>query len=376
MPLTQRELGKLPPGKHFDSGAGGVRGLFLLVKPDNRRSWVLRIVVDGKRQEFGIGSLQDAPLSIAREKAISLRQRRSAGQPIRAVVRGAKTTVKAVYYEVLAHRRGSWRGSRSEAQWRSSFDQHCDRIKDRDIGSITSNDILNVVMPIWQTKTETASRILSRLDTTIRYARARGLFIRPDDPVDLARASLPTNRREKGHMASADIAEAPSIFKGILALDSPSAWALAFCILTAARSGEVRQMRLSQLDLENGVWTVPAEEMKAGKLHFVPLTPLAVILAKKGMSLNREVVFPNGSGRPLSDAALLECLKGVRKGITVHGWRATFTGWATENGYSVELTDKALAHQEKDKVRRAYQRNELLEPRRPMMLHWEKYLRS
>jgi integrase len=177
-------------------------------------------------------------------------------------------------------------------------------------------------------------------------------------------------------MASAEIAEAPSIFKGILNLDSPSAWALAFSILTAARSGEVRQMRTSQLDLDYGVWTVPAEKMKAGKLHYVPLSPLAVTLAKKGISLNREVVFPNGSGKPLSDAALLECLKGVRKGITVHGWRSTFTGWATENGYSLELTDKALAHQEKDKVRRAYQRNELLEPRRPMMLHWEKYLRS
>jgi integrase len=374
MPLLQRELTKLKPGKHPDSGKGGVPGLFLFVKPDGRRSWVVRLVVDGKRPERGLGNLQDTPLSLAREKALEIRRRRNAGEPIARSKAAANTSLEAIYEEVVAQRREGWSNHRSEAQWRSSFQQHCRRLKGRDIGSITSIDILKVVEPIWHPKTETANRVMSRLDATIRYARAKGLYSRPEDPIDLARASLPKIKREKGHMAAVEIEEAPNVFQTILALDSPSAWALAYCILTGARSGEVRKMRATQVDLEQAVWTVPSENMKAGKIHFVPLSPLAVKLYGKGKALNREAVFPNRSGTALSDAALLECLKGVKSGITVHGWRSTFMGWATQKGYSRDLTDKALAHQEPNQVRRAYQRDELVEERRSMMNKWAIFL--
>jgi integrase len=151
---------------------------------------------------------------------------------------------------------------------------------------------------------------------------------------------------------------------------------LVFAILTAGRSGEVRNLTADQLGLDNALWSVPAERMKTGKPHSVPLSKLAIKFAKKGLSLNREAVFPNRSGRALSNAALLECLKGITTGATVHGWRSTFMGWATKEGYSRELTEKALAHQEPNQVRRAYQRNNLLEERRPMMKAWERYLLS
>lgn len=374
MALVQKGLAKLGPGKHFDTGVGGVRGLFVLVKPDGRRSWVVRLMADGRRQELGLGSLQDTPLSVAREKAIEARQRRNKGQPLKSISRGSGASFGALYEETLQHRRSIWKSPRSEAQWRSTFEQHCSRLKSRDIGGITSNDILEVARPIWHTKNETANRVLNRLDITIRYARAKGLYVRPEDPVDLARATLPKIKRERGHMAAVEVEDAPNVFQRIIKLESPSAWALAFCILTAARSIEVRKMVAKEIDLNKAIWSLPVENMKTGKPHFVPLSPLAVSLAMRGISLNREAVFPNRSGKALSDAALLECLKGIKSGVTVHGWRSSFMGWATKEDYSRELTEKALAHQEPNKVRRAYQRNELVEERRLMMLKWENFL--
>lgn len=376
MPLYQKELSRLPPGKYPDDGSGGVRGLFLWVKPNGGRSWVIRLTVGGKRKELGLGGLRDTPLSIAREKAIEIRQRRSAGKPLRETQNGARASLEAIYEEVLSQRKHSWASSRSEAQWRSSLKQHCGSLRAREIGSITSADIVDVLNPIWHSKQETAKRILSRLNITILYARAKGLYWRPENPVELARASLPKIKRERKNMSSVQVDRAPHVFCQIMALDSPSAWALAFAILTAARSGEVRKMTMDQLDFENAIWKVPAEFMKTGKPHSVPLPPLAISLARKGISLNRKVVFPNRSGVELSDAALLECLKGVMHGVTVHGWRSTFTDWAAEQGFASILSDKALSHQETDKVRRAYQRSNLVEARRPLMERWEEYLTS
>jgi integrase len=242
-------------------------------------------------------------------------------------------------------------------------------------------DVLTVLQPIWTVKPETASRVRQRIEAVLDYATA----VEAREGANPARwrghlANLlpgPGKVRAVEHHAALDWRESPAFWATLQKREGPAARALAFAILTAARSGEVRGMRWSELDLDSAVWTVPAPRIKAGREHRVPLVPAALALLGEP-SEGDELVFSSAvkSDTLLSDMALAAVLKRMGRGkLTVHGFRSTFRDWAGEtSGHPREVIEQALAHQLKNKSEAAYARGDLFQKRRRLMSDWADYL--
>ena len=182
----------------------------------------------------------------------------------------------------------------------------------------------------------------------------------------------PKDIKRVQHHAALPWSDVPAFMAELRARESISARALEFTILCAARTGETIGARWEELDLDAAIWTVPAERMKAHKEHRVPLSPRAVEILR---ALPREqggYVFPGGKERaPLSNMAMLQLLRGMRPGLTVHGFRSAFKDWASEStNHPNVVSEAALAHTIPDKVEAAYRRGELLEKRRRLMRDW------
>jgi len=374
MRLSARKVETATPGKHGDG-----RGLFLLVKPSGARSWVLRYQVHGRRRDLGLGAYPDVTLLIARERALDARRLIANGEDPIAKKRQAKPkTFKDAALELIESKRPGWKNAKHAAQWTSTLETYVfPKIGSVQVARVETADVIAALKPIWAEKPETANRVRQRIEAVLDYATALGL--RAGDNPARWRGHLdhllpkPTKVRAVKHHPALPHAEIAGFMGDLSNRTGVGARALAFTILTAARSGETRGMTWSEVDFENQIWTIPAQRMKAGKEHRVPLSDAA--LAQLGTRRDNDaLVFESEAkpGKPISDMSMTAVLRRMgHGGITVHGFRSTFRDWAGETtGFPREVIELALAHGIKDKAEAAYARSDLFDKRRKLMNAW------
>lgn len=374
--LNARQVETAKQGKHGDG-----RGLFLFVKPTGSRSWVLRYQVHGRRRDLGLGSYPDVSLSMARDRAAEARRMIAEGEdPIARKQQAKPKTFKDAALELIESKRLGWKNAKHAAQWTSTLETYVfPKIGQVQVAKIETADVIGALTPIWTDKPETANRVRQRVEAVIDYATALG--IRSGDNPARWRGHLdhllpkPTKVRAVKHhpaLAHSEIADFMADLSGRTGI---AARALGFTILTAARSGETRGMTWGEVDLENGLWTIPADRMKAGKEHRVPLSSAAIALLGPRRD-DTALVFGSETkpGKPISDMSMTAVLRRMgRDGITVHGFRSTFRDWAGETtGFAREVIEAALAHGIRDKAEAAYARSDLFDKRRKLMEAWAK----
>jgi integrase len=395
MPKVAKELTPLAVCKIKDTGwhaVGHISGLGLKVAPSGSRAWVLRTTVAGKRREFGLGGFPTISLASARERARTILDKIYAGSDPSTAKREAKVALmvqkaREVKFKNLAQQyidqhESGWKNSKHAAQWTSTLETYANPIcGGMVVADITTPIILNILEPIWTTKTETASRLRGRIEAILDYATAKGLREGPNPARwkgHLA-LTLPAKRRVSPvvHHRALEVKEMPDFYQYLKTMDGTAARALEFLILTAARSGEVRGMQWDEVDLINKVWTVPAERMKAKREHRVPLSALAVDNLKAiDRNAKSKLVFESTKvGKPLSDMALTAVMRRMRVDAVPHGMRSSFRNWsAEETSYPNEVCEMALAHAVGNSVEAAYRRSDLFDKRRAMMDDWSSYL--
>ena len=374
MPLRAQKVKTAGPGRHGDG-----RGLFLYVKPSGARSWVLRYQVQGRRRDLGLGAFPDVSLAMARERASEARRLIAEGEdPIAKKHQAKPQTFKDAALELIESKRPGWKSAKHAAQWTSTLETYAfAKIGRLQVAKIQTADVIACLTPIWSDKPETANRVRQRIEAVIDYASALG--IREGDNPARWRGHLdnllpkPTKVKAVKHHPAMPHAEIADFIADLSDRSGVAARALGFTILTAARSGETRGMTWAEMDLENGVWTIPAERMKAGKEHRVPLTPQAIAyLGPRGD--DAQLVFESETkpGKAISDMSMTAVLRRMKRdGITVHGFRSTFRDWAGETtSFPREVIEAALAHGIKDKAEAAYARSDLFEKRRKLMEAW------
>jgi integrase len=375
--LTARKVETARPGKYSDGG-----NLYLVVAPGGSRKWVLRFTWRGRPKEMGLGSAGGVPLADAREKAASARRRIAQGiNPIEERKRdnGIPTfgEMADAVRETLAV---GFRNEKHKAQWKMTLETYAAPLRGKPVDTITTDDVLAVLKPIWTTKAETASRLRGRIEKVLDAAKAKG-FRAGDNParwrghLDHLLHKRPTLTR--GHHPAMAYEEIPAFVGHLRENKSLSGQALELCILTAARSGEILGMRWAEVDLDKKIWTIPAERMKAGREHRVPLSSRAAsILCGFDRVRSEEFVFPGQArNKPLSNMAMEMVLRRLKvKNATVHGFRSSFRDWAGNvSSFPREVVETALAHVIGDKAEQAYRRSDALEKRRKLMEAWASY---
>ena len=299
-------------------------------------------------------------------------------------------TFREVANAYLLANNDGWKSTKHRAQWESTLEAWVyPHIGAKPVAKIDRNAIEALLIqpvekasgkPFWIVRHETASRVRQRIEAILPYAIARDH--RTDNPATRAALSpiLPKSREAKKvkHHAALPYAAAPNFIAELRGRDGIAARALEFCILTATRSGEVRNADWYEIDLERAIWTIPAERMKAGKEHVVPLSAVALAVLTATPEADRAGLLFAGikADKPLSDMSLSAVLKRMdRVDITVHGFRSTFREWAGETtGFARDVIEHALAHQLKDETEAAYQHGTYLPPRAKLMAAWADYL--
>ena len=337
---------------------------------------------------MGLGALADGvTLRDAREAALEARKALKAGvNPIDARrearrLAAGKPTFGQVADALLETKAGEWRNEKHREQWRIALTETVATLRGRPVDEIDTEAVLEALKPIWAEKVETASRLRGRIEAVLDYAKAQG-YRAGENPArwrgHLAHLLPKRGKLARGHHAAMAYHEVPDFLARLREIDSISARALEFTILTAARSGEVFGARWGEIDLENNVWVIPAERMKAGREHRIPLSDrAAAIVTELSEARISEFVFPGrGAGKPLSHIAMAKVLKRMRvEGVTVHGFRSAFRDWAgNETNFAREVAEAALAHVVGDKAEQAYRRGDALDKRRALMMAWEQYL--
>ncbi|MBB5716609.1 integrase [Sphingomonas aerophila] len=369
------------PGRHSDGN-----GLVLYIKENGSKSWVLRSQVDGKRRDFGLGSFNDVSLADAREKADELRRQYRSGTDPVAAKRAAKAPAPTVptFREAAeqAHKehKGGWKNEKHKAQWISSLQAYAyPTIGDMPVDQIEGPAIRDLLAEIWLSKPETASRVKQRIGATLDWAYAKG-YRKSEAPMRSVTKGLPRQPKKDNHFAALPYDQAPAMMAKLAETDTVGRQALRFLILTAARSGEVRGACWREIDLDQQLWTIPGDRMKAGKMHIVPLRPAAIAILEKLKAAYGDnpdqPLFPGKANKPLSDMTLTKVLRdGFGDEITVHGFRSTFRDWAAEQtDVAGDVVEAALAHTVQNRVEAAYRRTNYLEKRRVLMSMWGSFL--
>jgi integrase len=375
--LTARKVETAKPGKYSDGG-----NLYLIVSDTGSRKWVLRFTWRSRAKEMGLGSAASVPLADAREKAACARGMIARGfNPIEERKRrGGVPTFGEMADDVRATLSAGFRNEKHKAQWKSTLETYAAPLRDKPVDTIATDDVLAVLRPIWTTKAETASRVRGRVEKVLDAAKAKG-FRDGENPArwrgHLDHLLPRPSKLARGHHAAMPYEDVAAFVAKLREREAVSALALELCILTAARSGEILGMRWSEIDLDNKVWTVPANRMKAAREHRVPLSQRAIaILRKLEKLVASEFVFPGQArDKPLSNGAMEMVLRRMKiDDATVHGFRSSFRDWAGNiSNFPREITETALAHVIGDKAEQAYRRSDALEKRRKLMEAWAAY---
>lgn len=389
-PLTAVAVAKLTKPGRYAIGDGA----YLQIADGGTRAWVFRYQRDGKARHMGLGPANLVTLSEARERAREARKalldgvdplqakREKRAQARLAAAKGM--TWKASAERMISSHEAAWKNEKHRAQWRSTLATYVYPVfGELSVAAVDTGLVLKALEPIWATKPETAGRVRGRIESVLDWAKARG-YRDGENParwrghLDKLLPNRRKVRRVKNHPAM-PYGELPAFMHDLRSRTGMSARALEFAILTAGRTGEVIGATWAEINLTAAVWTLPAERMKAGKAHRVPLSDHAVKLLE---SLPREgdFAFIGGKvGRPLSNMAMLELLRGMKPdaGYVPHGFRSTFRDWVSERtGYPGEVAEAALAHAIESKVEAAYRRGDLFDKRRRLMMEWADYCAS
>ncbi len=372
------------PGLHF---VGGVPGLALQVLSTGGRSWILRATIAGRRRDMGLGGYPEVTLAEARETARRARATiREGNDPIEKA-KAAKNALKADAAKAMTFRaaasafiRGQeagWKNAKHRAQWDSSLERYAyPTIGQLSVADIDTPHILKVIDPIWITRTETASRVRGRIEQVLDWAATRNLRQGPNPARWRGHLDKVLPKRSKvarpEHHRALPYAQLPDFMISLKSVDGMGAQALRFAILTAARSGEVRGAKWSEIDLGSGTWTVPAERMKAGREHRVALSKPALNLLNALPRIGgSDLVFPAPRGGMLSDMTLSAVLRRMKVDAVPHGFRSTFRDWVAEcTSHGSDVAEMALAHAVGNKVEAAYRRGDLFEKRRRLAEDW------
>lgn len=398
-------------GKYHDG-----QGLILRVQPNGAKQWVQRITIRGKRCEMGLGSPPAIPLATARKLALEYRGAAMQGRDPAQERRDARAglTFDAAVERYLAAKLDEFRNEKHKAQWRSTLDTYARPVLGpKLVKDISLQDVLRVLEPIWQGKTETASRLRGRIEAVLSWATVAGH--RAGDNPAAWKGNLSEMLAKPGKVARADnqpalaLGDVPRWWADLARRDGMAARAMQFLTLTAARSGEVRGMTWDEIDFGNpdktdetpaatlatpATWNIPASRMKMGRAHRVPLTPEAVALLESLPRMDGSpYVFHAQRGGMLSDMTLSAVMRRMQEAevkadrpgyldpvnkrpAVPHGLRSTFRQWAAERGFPRDMAELALAHRVGDETERAYQRSDMLERRRDMMGAWAAFLRG
>jgi integrase len=366
------------PGKLGDGG-----GLVLQVARGGSKSWLFRFMVDGREHVMGLGPYPAVSLADAREKAASARKQRAEGvDPLaakraqRASARSALTFADCAGRYIAAHE-ASWENAEHRRQWRATLQQYVHPfIGALPVVAVDTDAVRRALEPIWTAKPETAGRVRGRIESVLDWATANKLR-NGDNPARwkghlehllAERVKVPV------HHAALPYAALPNFMTMLRQQAGVAARALEFAILTAARAGEVFGARWEEVDLAAAVWTVPAERMKGGRIHRVPLSdPARAVLAATGTKAG--LAFTAKRGKPLPPKAMRKVLERMgRSDATPHGFRSTFRDWAAERtDFAGEVIEMALAHAVRNKAEAAYRRGDLFEKRRALMDKWSTY---
>ena len=370
----------LETGRHADGG-----GLYLNVSKSGSKSWVFlwNDKAMGKRREMGLGSYPTISLASARKLAARHRVAIADGRnPLTEKQMEKEPTFAECADLFLATMETSWRNDKHRAQWHMTLsDTYCARIRKKRVSQITTQDVLGVLSPIWNTKNETASRIRGRIERVLNYAKVKGWRDGENPAVwrgNLENVLPKRSGLTRGHHAALPYDDAPSFFQALAGHEAMAARALEFLILTASRSGEVLGATWDEIDFDAAIWTVPAERMKAGKEHRVPLVPAAMAILERLYPLRESAyVFPGQKAHsPLSNMAMHMLLRRMKhEHVTVHGFRSTFRDWVGDKTqFAREVAEGCLAHEVGNAVERAYRRGDGLEKRRALMSLWSDYV--
>ena len=362
------------PGKYGDQ-----HGLILRVTPSGSKQWIWRGTIRGKRRDLGLGGYPYTTLAEARQTAFEYRKlARQGGDPTALRRNTTAPSFAEACEQVIAMHEPSWKdGGRSAGSWRSTLSRFAyPRLGDMPVSEITSEDVLAVVGPVWQTHRETARKLKGRISAVMAWSIAEGH--RPDDPTAAVMRALPRNGHQVQHhraLPHADVAAA------LATVQASGAWAgtklaFAFLVLTASRSGEVRGARWDQVDERAALWTVPAERAKNARPHRVPLSAAAldVLAAAKRPPDSAGLIFPSANGRQISNATMGKLLRQNGIDAVPHGFRSSFRDWCGETGVAREVAEACLAHTVADATEAAYARSDLLTRRAAVMEAWGQYL--
>jgi integrase len=370
----------IEPGRYQDGD-----GLMLIVKPSGSRSWQVRVQVDGKRRDFGLGSASTTSLSDARAKAADVRAMYKGGVDPIAKKRAAKfartgiPTFRDAANTTHREMGKGWGNAKHNAQWLSSLSAYAfPAIGAIRVDLIDAPMIRDLLLPIWLEKPETARRVRQRVKAVLDWASAKGL--RSGLDMTGIGKGLPRQPKTDNHYPAMEYEKVPAFVATIKAApESISRMALLWTIYTTARSGETRGATWEEIDLEAKEWTISASRMKAGKEHVVPLSGAALAIlsrianAKTGRS--GEPIFPGKGGKPLSDMSISKVLRDMGIGVTVHGFRSSFKDWAVEStSFPDAVSETALAHKDTDKVCSAYRRTDFRKMRVDLMAAWANFI--
>ena len=387
--MTALEVSRLRvEGSH---AVGGVSGLYLRIEGGSR-TWVLRYVHMRQRRRMGLGSYPGVTLAAAREAARAAIGQRDAGtDPIksRQDEREAARLAAAQRLEFdkaadafITEHESTWRNAKHAQQWRNMLNTYASPHFGRlSVSEIDQSHVLRALSPIWKTKTETATRVRGRIEQVLDWATAHGHRTGPNPARWRGQLEHILANPEKvapvKHRAAVPVADLPAAYQQIAAVDGQSARALCFLILTAVRSGEVRGMVWSEVDLDAALWVIPAERMKANREHRVPLSRQAVELLRTQEAAREELVehvFPSNRKGSLSDMAFTALMRRHELGAVPHGFRSTFRDWAGEmTNHPRDAVELCLAHTIDTKTEAAYRRGDMLEKRAAIMQEWADY---
>lgn len=375
--LTDRKIKTLPDGMHADG-----QGLYLRVQ-GNSRSFVYRYAdASGKRKKKAIGKYGLLSLRDARLKALEIAKGISEGVTPEKQLKQIPTF--GVYAEkYIAAMEAGWKNDKHRAQWRSTIlgskigPDYCAPIRDLPIDEVGVEEVLLCIKDYWAETNETAKRVRGRIEKILGAATVEGLRtgVNPALLHGNLEYLLPKVRKSNNHHNAYDFRDIKSFIYEISETKSLGTDALAFLIHTAARTGEVRSMTWAQMDFEQKIWKVPAENMKAGVEHVVPLTDQAFSLLPKQKKAKGFVFTGRDGKRQMSLNTMRKVLQDKKLNVTVHGFRSTFRDWAGDcTDHDRDTVELALAHTIQNKVEAAYRRSNALEKRRRLMQDWSKYL--
>ncbi|WP_085308409.1 tyrosine-type recombinase/integrase [Planktotalea arctica] len=394
--LTPLQVKNAKSGRHADGD-----GLHLLVKKTGARSWVYRFMLDGKSRDVGLSRCPEAiellqktgreELSLAQARDVAaiyrmkvkigidpLAQRQEAAAAAAAekqAKKAASVTFRAAAESYIETNQDSWRNSKHRQQWKNTLETYVyPTIGDLPVADITTPHALAVLEPIWKEKPETASRVRGRIEVILDAAKVRG-YREGENPArwrgHLAQILPARPKLSRGHHKAAPYSAVQSILQELQSRKAVAALALEFLILTAARTGEVIGATWAEFDLATAVWTVPADRMKAGREHRVPLSARTLEILQQVKKLGTASVFPGSKGGQMSGMAMAMLLRRMKSDVTVHGFRSSFRDWTAEcTAYPHEVCEMALAHTVANKVEAAYRRGDLFEKRRRLMEDW------